>query len=92
LEEDYMGTAALVQVLHSLYDISLDNSDLQRAEAQLKALEAVVQQDHKLKTMVAHLETQYDSRAAGKKAEDRSQLSPEVDKFLREMEKRFKEN
>jgi hypothetical protein len=92
LEEDYMGVTALVRVLHSLYDISIDDSDLRRAEAQLKALETAVQQDHKLKTLVAHLETQYDARLASSKAAEQSQLSPEVDKFLKEMEKRFKES
>ena len=52
LEEDYKGAIALLEVLHSMYDVSISNSDIKRAESQLKIVEGAVQQDSKLKALV----------------------------------------
>jgi hypothetical protein len=90
LEEDYPGTIVIQQALHTLYGIPIDESAVQKAEGQLKAVESVVQNDRKLKALVTELENQYDSRVTSKRNEEQSNLSPEVDQFLKEMENRFK--
>ncbi len=92
LEEDYMGTIALLKVLYSLYDIPMSDSDMRLAEGQVKSLDAAVQKDRKLKALVTQLETQYDARTASPKDAEEPQLSPEVDKFLKEMENRFRDS
>jgi hypothetical protein len=92
LEEDYMGTIALLQVLYSLYRFPISESDINQAEAQKKGLDAIVQKDRKIKALVSRLESYYDDRVASQKGEEEPQLSPEVDNFLKEMENRFKEN
>ncbi len=90
LEEDYMGTVALLQILHSLYNIPVSDTDIRQAENQLKNIEAATQQDHKLKTLVAQLETDYDALTMCQRDGEGPPLSPEVDRFLKEMENRFK--
>lgn len=91
LEEDYLGILAIKKALFSLYDISIDEEDVLNAESQLKTIEIAVQKDRKLKAMVNELERQYDSRFTFDRNPEESTLSPEVDKFLKEMENRFKE-
>jgi hypothetical protein len=91
LEEDYMGTIALLQVLYSLYHLPINESDISQAEAQKKGLDAVVQKDRKIKALVSRLESYYDERATSQKEEEEPRLSAEVDNFLKEMENRFKE-
>jgi hypothetical protein len=92
LEEDYTGTLAVLQVLRSLYNLTVDEFDLNRSDDQLKSIDSVVQQDHKLKALVTQLEHQYDADLATRKSKEHATLSPEVDSFLKEMEKRIGEN
>jgi uncharacterized protein YciW len=40
---------------------------------------------------IAQLEAHYDARMATKKEEEMPQLSPEIENFLKEMEKRFRQ-
>jgi len=89
LEEDYAGTVTLLRILNQLYKIPLDETDTQLMEAQLKGIEAAVQQNNNLQGMVSYFEQQYDEREKTGITCDESHFSPEVDKFLRQMEKRF---
>jgi hypothetical protein len=91
LEEDYVGILAVKKALTLLYDTPIDDEDTLNAESQLKTLETAVQKNRKLKAIVNELERHYDSRFAVDSNPQDSTLSPEVDKFLKEMEKRFKE-
>lgn len=91
LEEDYIGMTALLQVLRSLYDIPISDSDRQTAAAQLASMDAAVGKDRKLKALLTELESMYDAQSEAGKKEKEVRLSPEIDKFLKEMENRFKE-
>jgi len=92
LEEHYSGAMAIKKALRFLYGISIDKADARRAEGQLKTIAAVVQKDQALKALVTELERQYDARVTFKVKEEEPVLSPEVDKFLKEMENRFKDS
>jgi hypothetical protein len=91
LEEDYTGLVAMLQVMHSLYRIPLDIVDVRKAEEQQKGIEAIVKEDSKLKEIETQLEEAYDSSTGSKDTGGKPILSSEVEKFLREMENRFKE-
>lgn len=92
LEEDYNGMVALLRVLHSLYDIPVSDTDIRLAEGQTKILEAALEKDENLKTLITQLESDYDSRLESSHVEEGPQLSPEVNNFLKEMENRFRES
>ena len=91
LDEDYMGVVAILQVLQFLYDIPVADSTIHQAEVQKKGIEAALESNPKLKAVVEQLENHYDARALAREKEDQPGLSPEVERFLKEMENRFKE-
>jgi len=92
LEQDYAGAARLTAVLGSLYDIPVDDNYAKKAEQQLEQIQAAMEKNPQLKNIVEHLETRYDERARQSKGEETTRLSPEIEKFLNEMERRFREN
>ncbi|MFC2066995.1 PAC2 family protein [Chloroflexota bacterium] len=92
LDEDYMGKARLMEVLCSLYDLPPDGTDIHKAEEQLKQLDIAVEKNEQVKEIMTHLESHYDAQMAMRKEEEMPQLSPEIEKFLKKMEKRFRQN
>lgn len=92
LEEDYLGTVRLMQVLSSLYDLPMDESYINKANQQLEHINAALDKDPRLKAIIQHLEAYYDSRTEKRPEEEATPpLSPEIERFLTEMEKRFRE-
>lgn len=90
-EEDYMGTARIMNVLGSLYDIPVDETYIERAERQREQINTALDQNPQLKAIVQQLEAHYEARTERKKEEKTPRLSPEVERFLAEMDKRFRE-
>ena len=89
-EEDYQGVIALSGVLGALYDIPVDAEDKQKAASQSRSVDAALQDNPKLKAVVTELENHYEERAAARGGKTESpQLSPEVERFLKEQEDRF---
>ncbi|MEW6034556.1 MAG: hypothetical protein AB1603_06855, partial [Chloroflexota bacterium] len=62
------------------------------AEQQRKRVTAEVDKDSRLKAIVKHLESHYESRFRAAEREEQPRLSPEIERFLREMDKRFEGN
>ena len=91
LEEDYQGRLALLQLLSSLYGLDMDLSSIQQvAEEQYRRITQAVEADNSVKEIVESLEASYDEGADVESSPDRPpRLSPEVEKFLTEMEQRF---
>ncbi len=98
LDEDYMGVSRLMKIFSSLYNIPVSEENIKQAEWQYEQIIAQVARNPQVQEIVEQLEAHYDARVAGKKAEveERDEklptLSPEVEKFLREMEKRFRKS
>ncbi len=92
LEEDYMGTVRIIEVLSSLYGLPVDESYVRKAQSQHEQINTALEKNPQLKTIVEQLENHYDSRAERKREEDMPRLSPEVERFLAEMDKRFRED
>ena len=91
LDEDYTGKVRLMEVLCTLYDLPLDEADVEKAEQQRREISLAVDREPELKTIVAQLETYYDARTRREKEEEMPRLSPEVERFLREIDRRFRQ-
>lgn len=91
MAEDYRGVGRLMEVLHSLYGLAMSQADVEKAneqEEQVSQLaEQIMQQEPRLRLVLKQLEANYDSRFKEEKEETR--LSPEVEKFLQDLDKRF---
>jgi len=91
MDDDYMGASRLMAVLGSLYDIPKDESYLKKAEQQLEQISLALDKNPQMKSIVEQMETRYEARINKRKEEETPRLSPEVEKFLTEMERRFRE-
>ncbi len=91
LERDYSGQYTLLSLLCYLYDLSLDLSEIKRrGEEQYRRISVAVEASPEATELVKTMETSYDEGLEeGKAPEARHHLSPEVEKFLKEMEKRL---
>ncbi len=89
-EEDYEGMVALFKVLSYLYNIPLDEADVQKAANQSRSIDDALQNNPKLKAIVTELENYYDSQTVSRGETGKPPLSPQVEKFLKEIEDRFK--
>ncbi len=92
LDEDYMGTLRLMEVLGSLYNLTIDEAYVKKAEKQLQQISMALDDDPRLKATIEQLENHYETQANRRKEEETPRLSPDVEKFLSEMERRFREN
>ena len=92
MDEDYMGAVRLMQVLSSLYDLPVDEAYIQKAEQQLAQINLALDKNPQLKATIEQLETHYEARTQNQPEAEKPKLSPEVEKFLSEMEQRFREN
>lgn len=91
LEEDYMGTVPIMEIISPMYNVPVDQSFIAKAEKQRRQIDRALEKNPQLKTIVEQLENHYDARVAKRKEEEMPQLSPEVERFLAEMDRRFSE-
>ena len=93
LEEDYAGTSRMIEVLSSVYDnIPPDLAPVRRGQRQYRELNASVDRNSELKTLIQQMEQYYDSQLTAEaeaKAEESSSpapaLSHEIEAFLSEL-------
>ncbi|PZC48283.1 MAG: putative ATP-dependent carboligase, ATP-grasp superfamily [Chloroflexi bacterium] len=92
LEEDATGQHAMISLLSEIYSLDLDTEPLKaRGERQYRRLDEWAQRDPRLKEAIKKLESVYDSDSEESpeeqaSAEDLPQLSPEVERFLSDVE------
>ena len=90
---DYRGENKLMEVVGSLYELPVPQEVVEVAkeqEEQFKRMaEQFLLQQPQLRVILSQLEENYDSRVKDQKQEIR--LSPEVEKFLKEMNGRFEQ-
>lgn len=91
LDDDYMGVVRMMKVISSLYNIPEDDAYIKKAEQQQEQINQALQRNPELKAIVEHLESHYEARMQKRKEEEMPRLSPEIEKFLMEMDKRFRE-
>ncbi len=91
LEEDFSGQYCLLNILDHVYDLSLDLGEIKaKGEAQYRKLGQAVEADPQLREMVRMLEMSYEARSQERPDVDKgAQLSPEIEKFLRDINRDF---
>jgi len=92
MEEDCRGEKRLMEVISSLYDFAMPQADIEKADQQEEQVrliaEQIIQQEPRLGLVLKQLEDNYDSRI--KKDKQETPLSPEIEKFLQDLGKRFR--
>ncbi|MFH1638878.1 MAG: PAC2 family protein [Chloroflexota bacterium] len=91
VNEDYAGVVRIMETLRLLYDFPVDEADISKAEQQKRDIDAAVGRNAQLKGIIAQLEAHYDKQRAKKEEEEMPRLSPEIEKFLGEMDRRFRQ-
>lgn len=92
MEEDYMGTARLMNILSAIYSIPVNEQQLAKAARQVEQINTALENNPQLKAIIKQLENHYDTRnEKPDEYQETTRLSPEVEKFLSEMDKRFRE-
>jgi len=93
MENDYRGKKRLMEVLSALYDFPLAEEDADKAREQQEQVrqiaEQFIQQEPSYRLILDQLEAYYDSRVG--QAQEETKLSPEVERFLRDLGRRFKQ-
>ena len=94
LEEDYAGTSRMIEVLSSVYEnIPPDLAPVRRGQRQYRELNASVDRNSELKTLIQQMEQYYDSQLTAETASSSGEgnadggpaLSPEIEAFLSEL-------
>ena len=90
LEEDFAGAARLMELLCAIYQLPPHLADAERAQRQYQELTTAVERNPELQGVLQQLEAQYDARQSSQE-ESPPPLSPEVEKFLLELDQRVDE-
>jgi predicted ATP-grasp superfamily ATP-dependent carboligase len=91
LDDDYIGAVRLQRILSSIYGFTLPEEMIKQAEGQREQINEAVEENPQVKEIIHHLEHSFDSQVEEPEDEGESQgLSPQVEEFLREMERRFR--
>jgi hypothetical protein len=85
LEEDYAGTARVMEVLSVLYDLPADLAETERGQNQYKDVGEQAAYSSQGKALITQLEEYYDGQQAPESAEEETPLAPDVEQFLREI-------
>ena len=93
LEEDYAGTSRMIEVLSSVYEnIPQDLAPVRRGQRQYRELNASVDRNSELKTLIQQMEQYYDSQLTAESSSSSEEesgpgptLSPEIEAFLSEL-------
>jgi predicted ATP-grasp superfamily ATP-dependent carboligase len=90
LERDYRGLYTLLTCLSSLFGFSLDLERLRlEGERQYATLDDQVKRDPRLHSWVEELERIYDAEVSSGAPDETPRLSPELERFLEEIERRW---
>ncbi|HUF53539.1 MAG TPA: PAC2 family protein [Dehalococcoidia bacterium] len=90
IERDYTGLYGLLSLLDNVYGFGFKLDQLrEQSERQMDAINESVADDSRLKAWLAELEQAYDAERGGEPAGDDTPLSPELESFLRDIEKRM---
>ncbi len=93
LERDYRGLLAALELLSSLYGLSLNLDSLRgQSDRQLAIMNESAKEDSRVQAWIGELEALYDSEAGAPATEEPGPpLSPELERFLHDIERRWSE-
>lgn len=81
VDEDHVGKLRLMELLSALYDVSVDEADVERAREQTETIDEAMHLNPDLAAVVPHFEARYEAKLA-RREEDLSPLPREVEDFL----------
>lgn len=84
-EEDFSGTARMLEHLGAFYSFPPDPGPSLRGARQYQELDASIAQDPDTKAYVANLEAQYDAFYQSPKAGPSLELPPDIERFFRDL-------
>lgn len=96
LDEDFAGTARMLEVLSAFYDFPSTLAPIHRGRLQYAELDAAMDRQPAVKSLVARLESHYDTTYQtpgqdpandGDTGEEPTQLSPEIERFLKDLDR-----
>jgi hypothetical protein len=94
MENDYRGKKRLMEALSVLYDFPLAEEDADKAKEQQEQVnqiaEQFIRQEPSYRLILNQLEAYYDSRV--EQVGEETKLSPEVEKFLRDIGRQFRQD
>jgi hypothetical protein len=86
LDEDHAGTARMLEVLAAYYEVPASLAPTDKGKRQYAEIEAAVAGKPEVKALVAQLEAYYDSKYQSARTEDPPSLSPEIERFLQDLD------
>jgi hypothetical protein len=90
VDEDFNGTARLMEILCTLYQLPKRLMDQQRGREQYDALQNIANETSEVGSLLRRLEEKYDKEQD--QPGDSPQLSPNIEQFLRELDEGFDAN
>jgi predicted ATP-grasp superfamily ATP-dependent carboligase len=92
LDENFTGVVRLEEIISSLYGIPVSADSLNKASRQREEISTAIAENTQIQDILQELEESYDARLneSEDKEEPPAPLSPQVEEFLREMERRFR--
>ena len=81
VDEDHVGKLRLMELLRDLYDVAVDEADIERARDQTETVDEAMRQNPDLAAVVPHFEARYEAKL-DRREEDLSPLPREVEEFL----------
>ena len=88
VDEDFTGTARLMEVLCSLYQLPDRLKEPERGREQYETLQNIVKEASGVSSLLQRLEERYD-RENSEGPSSEVQLSPNLEEFLRELNQNF---
>ncbi len=82
LEEDYIGTVRLMEILNLLYNTPIDKKDYEKAAEQRGIINQKAEKTPELKKILPQLEAMYEIRIKREEGKKRPKLSPEGEEIL----------
>lgn len=90
LDEDYSGVSRLLEIMCAEYGLPSQLVETELGERQYRQVEAAVSRNPEAKKLVQQLESNYDQARTNETSDNAATpLSPEVERFLKEMDRRM---
>jgi hypothetical protein len=89
LDRDHMGAFRLMEALCALYGFPDSLADPKPGNRQYEYIDQLIQNNSEVLNVLKQMESDYDQKQVGGQPQDEPAMSPDVEKFLREMSQRL---
>ncbi len=89
LDDDYAGAARVLKVLSAIYSLPSEIPEYEMGAKQYAQVSPAMAANPQLQEMVVAFEKEYDEQRAQESKEPDAKLSPEIEQFLKDVEKKI---